>query len=75
MFFVKKNKKPNLHYLLDEEFARAKAEGKNIFYHLVQEKEINCAHDWCIKNKVTMNISYMTDRNTIFEFKFYNEKE
>lgn len=68
--FKKKNVIPALFSLLDDEFNRAKKQGKNYFFHLLYDNERDLAGKWCQKNNVYMEMDHQTDGNIFYKFKF-----
>jgi len=68
--FKKKNTTPALFVLLDEEFNRAKQQGKRYFLHLLYDNERDLAKKWCQKNNAYMEVDHQTDGNIFYKFKF-----
>ena len=71
--FKKKKTIPAVATLLYDAYKRAREDGKRSFYYALFDNEKNFAEEFCLKNKLSMELDHTTDGNLIYKFVILGE--
>lgn len=71
--FKKKKTIPVVSALLYDAYKRAREDNKKSFYYALFDNEKKFAEEFCLKNKLNMELDHVTDGNLVYKFTILGE--